>query len=336
MEMLMPVRSKVFIASSSEGLEVLGIVRQFLQDELDQVADVEPWTLAFELSATYIESLEKIADESDFAILVLTSDDVTTSRKKQKLSPRDNVIFELGLFMGALGRERCYLVQEDRPDLKLPTDLLGLHSAGFKRPDDGDLKSALSAKCTLIAERIVTLGSRHKLSPEVRSAQAANRAFIDRVKGAWWERITVDGKHSLSFLQIDVDESNDTVELQGISYDADGTLMAHWRSQVARVDRAEQKILYHWQGWYPESALVKPQDRFNGYGEIEFESPIDAGQTISRGRGRFWDVDETRPEKTAVKSIRLHRVNNRDVVRTMTDGKDKARRALVVRTLEDW
>lgn len=332
----MPVRSKVFIASSSEGLDVVGAVRELLQGELAQCADIEPWTLAFELSATYIESLEKIADASDFAILVLTPDDVTTSRQKRKLSPRDNVIFELGLFMGALGRERCYLVQEDRPDLKLPTDLLGIHSASFKPPADGDLKAALAAKCTLIAERIATLGSRHKLSPEIRSAQAANRAFIDRVKGAWWERITIDGKHALSYMQIDVDESNGTVELQGVSYAADGALMAHWSSQVARVARDEQKILYHWQGWYPESTMAKPQDRFNGFGEVEFESPGDARHPFSRGLGRFWDVDETRPEKTAVKTVRLRRVELRNDIQTMIEGKEKDRRTLVIRTLEDW
>lgn len=332
----MPVRSKVFIASSSEGLEVVNAVRLLLQGELGQTADIEPWTLAFELSATYIESLEKIADEADFAILVLTPDDVTTSRKKEKLSPRDNVIFELGLFMGALGRQRCILVQEDRPDLKLPSDLLGIHSASFKRPADGDLKAALGAKCGLVAERIMTLGSRHKLSPEVRAAQAANRAFVDRVKGAWWERITINGQHWLSFLEIDADEIYGTVQMRGISYDEKGTLMANWKSLVARVDRDEQKILYHWQGWYPESAIAKPQDQFHGFGEMEFTVSRDVSQPASRGKGKFWDVDETRPEKTAVKSVQLHRVDDVEDIRTMTSGKEKVLRTVVARTLQDW
>ncbi|MBS1144305.1 MAG: hypothetical protein H6R14_1711 [Proteobacteria bacterium] len=332
----MPVRSKVFIASSSEGLDVVNAVRQLLQARLAPFADIEPWTLAFELSATYIESLEKIADEVDFAILVLTPDDVTTSRKKASLSPRDNVIFELGLFMGALGRERCYLVQEDRPDLKLPTDLLGIHSASFKRPADNDLRAALEAKCGLVAERIAELGSRHKLSPEARATQAANRAFIERVKGAWWERITIDGTHHLSFLQLDADESGDAVVLQGISYDAQGTLMANWNSLVARVVENERKILYHWQGWFPESPFAKPQDRFSGFGEVEFELPREPGQPITRGIGRFWDVDENRPEKTVVKTIRLHRTDNGGDIATMTEGKEKDRRAVVVRILEDW
>jgi Predicted nucleotide-binding protein containing TIR-like domain len=191
----MSARSKVFIASSSEGIDVATAVRRLLLSELDQIAEIESWTRAFELSATYIESLEEIADKSDFAVMVLTPDDVTTSRKKQKKAPRDNVIFELGLFMGRLGRDRCYLVQEDRPDLKLPSDLLGLKAATFKRPESGDLKAALDAKVALIAERISQLGVRNKLGPATDAAQRSLRIFCERLKGAWWERITIGDKH---------------------------------------------------------------------------------------------------------------------------------------------
>ena len=104
-------RSMVFVASSSEGLDVAKKLESLLQGKITQRADIEPWTGAFELTATYIESLEKTAAQADFAVLVLTPDDVTTSRRKNTLAPRDNVIFELGLFMGHLGRERCFIIQ---------------------------------------------------------------------------------------------------------------------------------------------------------------------------------------------------------------------------------
>lgn len=332
----MATRLKVFIASSSEGLDVTTAVRRSLLNELDQMAEVVPWTRAFELSATYIESLEKIVDQADFAVLVLTPDDVTTSRKEERLSPRDNVIFELGLFMGGLGRERCYLVQEDRPDLKLPSDLLGVKSATFKRPEDGNLKAALDAKCALIAERIIKLGVRHKLSPDAGAAQAAMRAFFDRLKGAWWERITLGGKHWLSFFQIELDDLYNSVQLRGRSYDTEGALIAHWSSLVARVSKEERKILYHWQGWYPESPDASPKDRFHGFGEMEFEVAQEASEPIIRGQGRFWDVDETHPERTVVKAVQLRRVGDKSDILAMTSGKDKDRRSVVVRTLGDW
>ena len=42
-------------------------------------------------------------DRFDFAILVLTADDLVASRDVLSTAPRDNVLFELGLFMGGLG-----------------------------------------------------------------------------------------------------------------------------------------------------------------------------------------------------------------------------------------
>jgi predicted nucleotide-binding protein len=64
--------------------------------------------------------------DADFAALVLTADDMTVSRGKAKPSPRDNVIFELGLFMGALGRERVFILKPKGIDVRIPSDLLGV------------------------------------------------------------------------------------------------------------------------------------------------------------------------------------------------------------------
>lgn len=127
-------QSKVFIASSSEGLDVAKRIRLLLLHELDRQAEVKLWNHAFDLTASYIESLEKATAHADFAILVLTPDDVTISRQSETPAPRDNIIFELGLFMGRLGRERCFIVQENTPGLKLPSDLRGMPSATFVHP----------------------------------------------------------------------------------------------------------------------------------------------------------------------------------------------------------
>ena len=62
----------------------------------------------------------------DFATLVISPDDQVLSRSTVSDAPRDNVVFELGLFMGALGHERVFLVYPRNASIKLPTDLLGL------------------------------------------------------------------------------------------------------------------------------------------------------------------------------------------------------------------
>lgn len=325
-------RSKVFIASSSEGLEVTKTVRRLLLQELGPEAEVEPWTRAFELSATYIESLEKTVEESDFAILVLTPDDVTTSRKKEKLAPRDNVVFELGMFMGRLGRERCYLIQEERPDLKLPTDLLGVKTAAFKRPDDGDWKAALDPACAVIGERILVLGTRFRLSSDALAHMQATRDFSQRISGAWWSRIVAQGNVSLGFLEIELDEVSRSVRLAGRSYSADGDPEARWNSLLTSVTKDEREIRYYWEGWHVNT----PKERFHGFGELEFEGAAVSGKGVTRGAGKFWDIDEAHPDRTVVKPLELHRLSGKGDFETMSTGREQDVRALIVKTLRDW
>jgi hypothetical protein len=328
----MTARVKIFIASSSEGLEVVKAVRGLLLDELQDKAEVAPWTREFDLSATYIESLEKASDQADFAILVLTPDDLNTSREIEKFAPRDNVIFELGLFIGSIGRERCFLVYEQRPDLKLPTDLLGVNAATFKPPAARDLKAALERQVFRISEQIEKLGARHKVSAQALEARAAIRSFSERVIGAWWERVTTNGQKSLSFVQIEFDDVFDSVQLRGRYFDAQGSLTARWNSVVVRIQTTEKKILYAWQGWYPAT----PNDRFHGFAEKEFDGSALPMEPLMRGHGKFWDVNEAHPEKTSVRSVELRRIVDNNVVRTITDGKEKDVRALIVKTLDEW
>ena len=323
---------KVFIASSSEGLDVVKAVRGLLLEELRESAEISPWTREFELTATYIESLERASLEADFAILVLTPDDVTTSHDAEKLSPRDNVVFELGLFIGSLGRERCFIVHEQRADLKLPTDLLGVKAATFKRPAAGDLKAALDRPCFLISERITNLGRRYKLSAHALEVRAAMRSFSDRIIGTWWERLTGGSRSWISFLQIEVDDVCDSVHLTGHSYDAEGSIMAHWNSIVVRMLKDEEKILYNWQGWHPTS----PNDRFHGFGEMEFVVSAEGRETITRGHGKFWAVDEVHPEKTEIIPIELRRLDDTSEVSILTEGKEQDLRLLVMKTLREW
>ena len=91
----------------------------------------------------------------------MASRDVTT------LSPRDNVIFELGLFMASLGRARTFLLKQDAPDVKVPSDLAGLIVGTFKPANDTNYAAAVGAACDLIRNRIRDLGlSDRKVSRE--------------------------------------------------------------------------------------------------------------------------------------------------------------------------
>lgn len=115
-------KPSVFIGSSSEGLDFARAVR----DNLDKDAETSLWDEEFfTLGFAYIESLVNALPRFDFAVLVLTPDDLVNSRNDESLGPRDNVIFELGLFMGGLGRSRTFIVHQAESELKMPSDLLG-------------------------------------------------------------------------------------------------------------------------------------------------------------------------------------------------------------------
>lgn len=158
-----PVR--VFIGSSSEHLHAA----RYLQSELEKLASCEAtcWDQdIFELSSYSLDSLIRATSENDFAVLLATPDDTTTRRGDTATSPRDNVIFELGLFMGALGRERTFLVA-DRTDknLQLPSDVAGLTYAAFKPRVDGNIRAALNDPVLAIANRVKALGSLRRSAP---------------------------------------------------------------------------------------------------------------------------------------------------------------------------
>lgn len=156
-------RPVVFIGSSSEGLPVT----QALQLNLDRCAEVILWNQGvFGLSEGTLENLVDRLIDFDFAILVLTPDDLVSSRGTEGLSPRDNVVFELGLFMGALGRTRTFIVYDRTANIRLPSDLAGVTAATYQPPTAGSLQSALGACCTMIQSAIEAQGLRPRAGAE--------------------------------------------------------------------------------------------------------------------------------------------------------------------------
>ncbi|MDQ1638851.1 MAG: hypothetical protein QOF62_2190 [Pyrinomonadaceae bacterium] len=121
-------RSKLFIGSSQKNLRVA----QVLAESLEEHAEVTIWNEGlFGLNQSNLENLIRTLTEFDFAAFILAPDDITESKGEAKASPRDNVLFESGLFMGVLGRERVFLVHDEKVALKIPSDLAGITLAGY-------------------------------------------------------------------------------------------------------------------------------------------------------------------------------------------------------------
>jgi len=149
-------KPSVFVGSSSEGVEFARAVRWHLQND----AEITLWNDGFfRPGATFIDTLVNSLPRFDFAILVFKGDDLTTSHGVETFSPRDNVIFELGLFMGRLGRSRTFIVYEESAKVKMPTDLAGVTTASFQWPrEDQNHKGAVGAACDSIRDVIRDIG----------------------------------------------------------------------------------------------------------------------------------------------------------------------------------
>jgi predicted nucleotide-binding protein len=150
----------VFVGSSVEGLPIVDAIVV----NLEQACEVVPWTTMFDPSEYTLEALESSLDGFDFAILVLTADDRVECRGTLSNAPRDNVLLELGLFIGKLGRRRTIVVTDRSVDLKLPSDLAGLTQANYSPHRNGNFRSALGAACVRIKEVITTLGPRNDMA----------------------------------------------------------------------------------------------------------------------------------------------------------------------------
>lgn len=149
-------RPRVFIGSSTEGLEIA----EAIQLGLENVAECTIWNqAAFGLSDTVIESIVDATAQYDFAVLVLTADDMSVKRGAVRAAPRDNILFELGLFTGALTRARTFMVYCQDEKLQLPSDVGGVTAATFRLRADGNLQAALGPVCTRIKRAMGLRGS---------------------------------------------------------------------------------------------------------------------------------------------------------------------------------
>jgi hypothetical protein len=196
------IKPSVFIGSSKEALKLAQRIKKLLGPEVQ----AEIWDgNIFALGEDTLNNLLRFSRLFDFAILVLNADDKTISRARSQYSPRDNVIFELGLFMGAIGRRRTFAVISPGKVniLKIPSDLLGNTSVFL---DSAMLKghpSYLPSKIAAIRDAILTRSDEAGLSllPSTGLAIGYFKNFLVPVC-KWLEaasEIIIDGaKHDIS------------------------------------------------------------------------------------------------------------------------------------------
>jgi hypothetical protein len=138
------IKKKLFIGSSSEELSLAERAKSQLENDFDvQVWNDKVWdTAVFKLNQNFLADLLKASLKYDFGILIGTEDDKVVIRGKEVMKPRDNVIFELGLFTGRLGTSKCAFLIEKKIDLL--SDFTGITLARFDKLELATFDSAVS------------------------------------------------------------------------------------------------------------------------------------------------------------------------------------------------
>lgn len=238
------MRPRLFIGSSSENLDLAYAA----QEELERDAEVTVWNQGgFELSKSAMENLMDTLDEVDFGLFVLAPDDVTEIRDQRKPVVRDNVIFELGLFIGRLGRERSYMVvPQGVGDLHLPTDLLGITPASYDADrQDGNLRAALGPACSRVRNamrkhgKLATAQTFASNAPEPNAGTIADVGDIMALLQSWMgSRSMSENAKAINFDAVDKElnlaPGSTKTHIEGIA--------RRWRYRVAH--RGEQTILF--------------------------------------------------------------------------------------------
>ena len=150
-------KSRIFIGSSVESLPIADAIAENLEFD----AEVTIWRSGtFDLSSNTLDDLILKSKSVDFSAFIFSPDDLVIMRSREQYAVRDNVLFELGLFIGAIGKERCFIIKPRDVELHFPSDLLGITPTDYDpNRSDGNLTSSLTYASTQIKREMAKKGT---------------------------------------------------------------------------------------------------------------------------------------------------------------------------------
>jgi prolyl-tRNA editing enzyme YbaK/EbsC (Cys-tRNA(Pro) deacylase) len=172
-------RPRIFVGSSTEGASVDRHVRAILED---LNVEVIGWREAFHAGDHPLDVLLETARSVDGALLIATPDDQGVLRGQERLTPRDNVLFELGVFISQLGKHRAAIVLAPSPNgdaAQLPSDLHGITVLLFEHNKPANNESRLKAWMDRVREHPSVI------YPTAVEIQALLRRTLKNVPPTW-------------------------------------------------------------------------------------------------------------------------------------------------------
>lgn len=172
-------RPRVFVGSSTEGKPVA----ERLHALLTEFARPRLWPNAFRLSQNFLDEILRQAQECEFGVFLMTADDMVVKRGETHAAARDNVLFELGVFLGALGKDRAFFVFCGDNPPELPSDLQGLTAGAFPRgplSDASDVLRPVAVKIHDSIQRMMPISPLRRREDDVRSVMHSAISAIAR------------------------------------------------------------------------------------------------------------------------------------------------------------
>lgn len=184
---------RVFIGSSSEQRRLVEWLTAFIIREYRGKLQAVPWTEPWPGGRYTLENLLAFVEDTDAAILFWTADDKTWYRDAQRTEPRDNLVFEAGLYIAAHGRERTQLMvpaygQNDRRGaVAVPSDVAGMTWNQYAWDDGPPERTGLPNTARVVCDRLIGLGPRPR-KPALITALAAHEGVdeLHTVVGDWF------------------------------------------------------------------------------------------------------------------------------------------------------
>lgn len=190
---------KVFIGSSGEQKRLVDWLTAFIRNEYRGRIEPVPWTVPWPGGQFILENLLDFVEHTDAAILFWTADDKTWYRKTERHEPRDNLIFEAGLFIAAHGRSRTQLmvpVYEDtdaRKEVAIPSDVAGMTWNSYAWHDGAVEATGLPNAARVVCDALVALGPRPRPSERFKHLRGFHGVEEVRTFVGDWKTIHING-----------------------------------------------------------------------------------------------------------------------------------------------
>lgn len=170
----MPQLARLFVGSATETAHIA----RGIADKLAGKVDIHLWSEVFELGELNLQALQREAAECDFAVFVWGMEDTSASRGQSSGSPRDNVVYEAGLFAGALGEDRVFVAHAK--GTRIPSDYLGITTAAFDfdEPDLDSITARILRRVNRLGPKPATLMSGHWWQVVVTPDDSAVVSFV--------------------------------------------------------------------------------------------------------------------------------------------------------------